>query len=384
MSLAYSKNMDERKKTIRELEEKRREVQSSIDGILQALGKNLLVRLDGENSGAFAQELGEYRRILGDIKESEESIREIEADTLHVKDLEGEINRKEQGNLEKNKELSELYTHLGGILLEKGEFASFDAPYRHQAEALVQKIQSLDERIGELDGAKNANIFAWIGKSTQGMVLRSLLTKSQAGLSKLYTAAGEKFASLNNQVLDNPALQDIMETVLRVRAEAAELGEALAKLRSEHREIGEALGQDGSPAKKTQELERHISHARGQLAALFLRVGGLMAAKKPGGEISEGESLSLSVDDMGALDKVGTLRGEIAEYEGCIEKLKASLAIDAAREEIEKMEKSITGHRQRIRASEEAIADLEKRIDESNQHIQKLMNMEYNKTPSGF
>jgi ParB-like chromosome segregation protein Spo0J len=56
-------------------------------------------------------------------------------------------------------------------------------------------------------------------------------------------------------------------------------------------------------------------------------------------------------------------------------KLKASLAIDAQQEEIAMMERAITGHRPRIAAGGEAIADLEKRIEEANRHIQELMKI---------
>jgi hypothetical protein len=384
MSLAYSKiygpegRMDERKKTIRELEDKKREVQASINGILETLGADLLVRLDKENGSHFTEDLEEYRRIIKEIADSEEYIKEIEADTLRLRELEEDIIRKEKIYSEKNKDLSALYARLGEILLEEPEFSSFAGSFKGQLEVLITKIRSLEDRLTELEEGKNANIFAWIGKNTQGMVIRSMLVKSQGGLQRIYAAAGEKFASQNDREAykTNSDVQTIMEQVLRLGEDLEDLGKALTLQRTERRKIGEAFAAEGSPAKKNHGLERHIVHAKEQLNALYLRFGVRIAdGREGGGESLEIESYLTDSGDPMALDRVGTFREEMAEYDASIDKLKASLAIDAVREEIEKMEKTITGHKQRIAASEEAIAGLENQIEESNRRIQELMKI---------
>ncbi|MDR2078627.1 MAG: hypothetical protein LBP74_02755 [Treponema sp.] len=370
--------MDERKKTISELEEKRRETQGTVGSLLEKLGKNLLAWLDKEEAGSFPDELEEYRRILGEITKSEESIRRIEADTLRLKDLEGEISGKEKESSVKTKELSVLYVRLGEGILE----TSFAAAYKEQAEALVQKIQSLEDRLRELDEGKHINIFTWIGNNTQGMVLRSLITKSQTSLEWVYMEAGEKYFSHHEQgTADNPdnsAIGDLLDQVSGIRRELAEIDESLTRLRNERRKISDSLGVDGrsrttGPAKKVKTLERHISHAREQLIGIYIRFGTHFADIVEEGS-SEEEAL-LQTKNKTALEKVRKLREEIAEYNASIEKLRASLLIDEARDGIEKMEKAITGHRQRIAASEDAITDLKKKIEESNRRIQALMKM---------
>jgi regulator of replication initiation timing len=369
--------MDERKKTISELEEKRRETQGTVESLLEKLGKNLLAWLDRKEAGSFPDELEEYRHILGEITKSEESIRMIEADTLRLKDLEGEISGKEKERSVKTKELSALYARLGEDILETG----FAAAYKEQAEALVQKIQSLEDRLRELDEGKHINIFTWIGNNTQGMVLRSMITKTQAGLERVYIEAGEKYFSRPEQETagnpDNSAIGDLLTQVSGIRRELAELDESLTRLRKERRKISDSLGTDGgsrtTPAKKVKTLGRHISHAQEQLIGLYIRFGARFADIVEEGALEEGALLKAG--NKVTLEKVRKLREEIAEYDASIEKLRASLLIDEARDGIKKMEKAITGHRQRIAASEDAITGLEKKIEESNRRIQELMKL---------
>ncbi|MDR1596719.1 MAG: hypothetical protein LBR99_03340 [Treponema sp.] len=368
--------MDERKKTIGSLEERKREIQGTVESLLEKLGKNLLARLDKEGAGPFPDDLEEYRRILGEITKSEESIRGIEADTLRLKGLEGEIGGKEKDSSVKTKELSALYARLGENILETG----FAAAYKEQAEALVQKIQSLEDRLRELNEGKHINIFTWIGNNTQGMVLRSLVTKNQAGLERVYIEAGEKYFSHPERVdnPDNPAAGDLLDQVSGIRRELEELDESLTGLRNERRKITDSLGTEGGSrpggsAKKIKTLERHISHVREQFVGLCIRFGGHFADIVEEGS-SEEEAL-LRGENKAALGKVRKLREEIAEYDANIEKLRASLLIDEVREGMEKMEKAITSHRQRIVASEDAIAGLKKQIEESNRRIQELMKI---------
>jgi DNA repair exonuclease SbcCD ATPase subunit len=370
--------MDERKKTIGKLEEKKREIQGTVESLLEKLGKSLLAWLDKEGAGPFLDELEEYRRILGEIAKSEESIRVIEADTLRLKELEGEISENEKDSSVKTKELSALYARLGEGILETG----FAAAYKEHAEALVQKIQSLEDRLRELDEGKHINIFTWIGNNTQGMVLRSLITKNQAGLERVYIEAGEQYFARREQGTadnpDNPAVGVLLDQVSGIRRELAELDESLTRLRNERRKITDSLGTEGGfrtsgSAKKIKTLERHISHAREQLTGLHIRFGAQFADIVEDGS-SEEEAL-LKARHKAALEKVRKLREEIAEYDASIEKLRASLLIDEAREGIEKMEKAITGHRQRIAASEDAISGLKRQIEESNRRIQELMKI---------
>jgi chromosome segregation ATPase len=365
--------MDERKKTIRELDVKKQEDLHAIDLILEDLGKTLLSRIDRRTDvpagHASLGDLAEYRRILKEIADSEEYIRSIETDTLRLKELEEDIFRKEQHNSEDAKELSQLYTRLGELLMEDVGFSDFTGPFRRQIEALVPKIKSLEDRLEELEDGDQNNVFTWIGKSAQGMVIRSFLGKNQGNLQRIYMAVGEKFSSAGSQEpIANPGILSVWGEIEGIQKRIAEQNTALNVLRNERRKLGDSFGAEGGPVKRTQALERHIAHSREQLRSLYLIYGGKIA-----GGVLEEELASLLTDgDRLFLDKIKQLRNTIEEYDKSIEKLKASLAIDAERAEITKMEKSIEAHKQRIAVSNEAISDLERHIEESNRHIREL------------
>jgi chromosome segregation ATPase len=375
--------MDERKKTIREMEEKRQEDLQAIDLILEDLGKNLLLRLDGRIdapdplSGAgegpsSRGDLSEYRRILKEIGDSEVYIQSIEADSLRLKELEEDISKKEQCNAEDAKELSQLYTRLGELLMEDPGFSDFTGPFRRQIETLVPKIKSLEDRLEELEDGDRNNVFTWIGKSAQGMVIRSFLGKNQGNLQRIYLAVGEQFSSAGFQEpIGNPGILSVLGEIEGIRKRILERNEALNVLRNERRKIGDAFSAEGGPVKRTQSLERHILHFREKLRSLYLRYGERIA----GGALEEESAPLLTDDDRLLLDKITQLRNAIEEYDKSIDKLKASLAIDAERAEIAKMEKSIEAHKQRIAVSSEAIRDLERHIAESNRRIHELMEV---------
>ncbi|GHU61756.1 hypothetical protein FACS189445_4090 [Spirochaetia bacterium] len=381
--------MDARKISIREQEDARRETQRTRKGMVEQLGETLLARLDRSDGDVFPSELGEYRRILGEIAGAEAKIRAIEADILRLKELEGEITEKEQDNAEKTKELWAVYTRLGETLLAEAAEADFAAPFKGQAETLTEKIRSQEDRLRELEEGKHGTIFTWIGNNTQGLMVRASAAKNRTALQRLYTAAGEKFASRYEQApadfQHNHPNESLPDQALTIRRELAELGESLTLLRDERRKTQAALGQDSpgvkaGPSLQTRDLRRQIALEGEQLRCLYARFGDRFDDQSAGTVTESDENGGpgvevslLSDEDKTALARIRELRGDIAEYDLKIEKLKAAIRIDEARATIAKIEKTIAGHRQRIAAGEEAIAALEKRIEEAKGHIEEWM-----------
>jgi hypothetical protein len=383
MSFDYSKKqgeaeiMDERKKTIKELEDKKRENQESVNLMLADLGETLLGRTGGEGAEENRQaEAAEYRRLLKEIAAAEEIIRQIEANTARLKELEEDIQRKEQDNSGQNRELSAAYVRLGELILEDQAFASFTAPYQDQAGTLDAKVRSLEERLESFEDKNGTNVFAWIGKSAQTMVLRSFLSKTQDNLRRLCALAGENFfltrlpdlevGSLEETVQGEPAV--LVQKIGNQRRLSADLSAELVRLRGERRKIGDNFGLEGSPVKQIQGQERHIHQIREDLRTLSLDFG--KAAAGPRGQ--EDLAALLRPEDGTILERVAEIRGIIETIEGRIGKLRASLAIDEEKAEIGRLEKTILEYRERIAASERAITGLEGRISDSTRRIEEL------------
>jgi chromosome segregation ATPase len=364
--------MDERKKAIRELEDKGREGSHSVNLMLEDLGESLLVRFSGGEAALSPQEdspcLTEYRRLLKEIADSEALIETIEADVEHLKEIEEQITRKEQQNLGHTKNLSDSYARLGELVLQEPLFENFSVSYRHQLETLLPKIRSLEERLGEIEDKNDANLLNLIGKNAQRMVIRSFLGKSRENLRRLHQGAGERFINAGSRDLPGGEISKLLDDIDDGRKFASDTAADLALLREERRRIGDAFGAEGGPVKRVQGLEKHISHIREELRKVYLNFG-IQAADPSLGEQFAG---SLTEDNRLLLEKIEKGRETLGAYEARIEKLKASLAIDEEKAEIERMNRTIEDHKQRIAAGEKSIADLEGRIETANRHIGEL------------
>jgi chromosome segregation ATPase len=354
--------MDERKKTIREYEDKRREVLDSIEGMLENLGASLLSRSEEDDNS-------DYHRLTRDISDSGVYITAIEEDIARLRAVEEDIQRKDQENAARLKDLSKLFTRLGESVLAEGESVDAVKPYQNQAETLYSKIKSLEERLEQIEDRDGGNVFAWIGKNTQGVVLRSFLGKSRNSLQKIFTAAGERyFQTVSGEADDSNGaangVRRLLEEIKTLKQESAVLDAGLAELKEERRRINSTFSPDGGPLKKIQTLERHIAHSREELRGVFLRYGRKIEAAA--------EVPPLDEADARLLEDIRKNRESIQRYDREIEKLTAAIAIDEEKAAIAKMEKSIKDHEGRIRAAEEAIASLTARIKDAGARIEEL------------
>ncbi|GHV17341.1 hypothetical protein FACS189493_4780 [Spirochaetia bacterium] len=362
--------MDDRKKTIRELEDQKRRDEASIDTVLEKLGAALLPRIQDDS----AADVAEYHHLLNEIREAEALIEAAQNDIAQLKSLEEDIQKKEQSSAGQSKELTARYTRMGEYILNEDDFEPFTQPYREQLEVLVPKIKSLEDRLGVLDDRGDANVFTWIGKNAKGMVLRSFLGKNQSNLQRIYAAAGEKFVlATPYDAVANAGAREILDDIEAARQVVRELGTELSGLREERRRITESFSAEGGPLKKIQVLERRIDNSREQLRAVYLRHG-KQAEERAGDADAAGVSL-FNEADRELLGQIAAFRDAIGNLEGHIIKLQASLDIDEERTKIARMEKSIAEHRQRIAAGEGAIAGLSHSIEEANNRLKELSKL---------
>jgi DNA repair exonuclease SbcCD ATPase subunit len=367
------KYMDERKKTIRELEDKEREVSRSVNLMLEDFGESLLVRI-GEDESVFPPPLkdsaclGEYRRLLKEISDSGLLIQDLEADMARLKELEGQIARKEDQGSGQTKNLSGSYVRLGVLVLEDPLFEDFSDSYKHQLEAMLPKIRSLEERLEDLEGKDGGGLLGMIGKNAQSMVIRSFLGKSRENLERLYGEAGKRFVLAGLGVSASGEIPLLIEEIEDGRKVSSDIAAELALLREERRKIGDAFGAEGGPAKRIRVLERHIGHTREELRGVYLNFGGQAADPS----LREQCAGFYTDEDLLLLERIDKGRDTLGDYEIQIGKLKASLEIDEERTEIEKLNRAIEDHKQRIAAGERAVADLEDRIERANRHIGEL------------
>ncbi|MDR2746594.1 MAG: hypothetical protein LBB77_04025 [Treponema sp.] len=360
--------MDERKRTIGELELKKRESLRSLGAAYEDFGETLFGRAGGQED-ILGADSGEYLRLRKEIADSEDLIKHTEADTQRLKELEGEILAREREHGALAAEIQRACAELGRDAVEEEAFSTVLGSCRRQIDQILPKLQDARAKLNELEDRTGTNFFSWIGKNTQQAVYKTLAVKHEGALRKIYAAAGDKLSAVENDALIiGHVLEDPVRSVQGLKENAAVQIRKLEKLREERRRLGSVFGADGGPARRIQNLEKHIAHIHSQLTVVYHRVGELVIAE------SRGERFSgvLRQEDSRVLEIVERGKELVAEYSREIEKLKTAIAIDDEKAEIEKMERAIVEQKQRIALAEGRIGELNRQIDEAKVHIEEL------------
>jgi hypothetical protein len=373
--------MDERRKQIEELEKNKRENTASLDSILERFGEAILGRAGDAEPSDFPAEIGDYRRLRKETAGAEAAIKTVEEQIRRFRELEETIEAKEQEDGKQAKELAGVYARIGKTLFEDAAYRDFAAPFREQADVLVTKVRSLEDRVGELDQKEGNNVFAWIGKSAQGLVLRSFLTKAQDNLDQLYRNAGERFCRGDTPDTEHAGIAVLLAEVERVRGFSRLLSDELIKLREEKRLISESFGAEGNPLKQIQNLKNQISRAGDELKILYRRFGAEAAGVDPAAPADNqagGKPFLNSLsrpEDAPVLESAGRLNRMIREDDEAIGRLRASLSIDEEAAKIEKFRKLVEEKEARIAELEKNIAEFEDSIRDSEKYIEELRKL---------
>ena len=393
--IAYNIPMDDRNREIVELGGRVKDNQARLNMLLEDLGEALLGRSDiaGAEEKTFPepelfQDIIENRRLHKEIEDSEASITEVEIHIARLRKLEEDVEAGEQESAAQARELSGYYLQLGKLVLEDSSLDDFSVSFRTQEEALVPKIKSLEDRLAELTNqTEGGNVFTWIGKSTQGMVLRSFLTKSLENLERLYRNAGEQFFRQRTEnSTQKPALNSeipaVVTTIEKNRSASAALGDELRKFRDERRGIDREFSASGGPLKQIQGLRKNISRAQEALKSVHLHFGQLVSGDMRKPEKTEASKKKLknlmpefSESEQAMLDEIKRIRQLIQDDSISIEKLKASLEIDEEWRKIEKYRSSIADKKARIEEAEKNISEYENRIKASRKRIEELQQL---------
>jgi len=364
--------MDDRKKRIDDLQRNNQESRVSLDTLLENFGESLYSRT--KDMSLEFEDINQYKVYLQDIAESNAAIGKIEEKNRRFRELEETIENRELEEKERAKEMAGIYCRLGKLLLDNQAYDDFTSLFREQADSLAAKLESLETRIGELDNKEGSNVFSWIGKSAQGLVLKSFLSKAQESQEQLYHSVGERFSS-RDPVSQDDNVAIILQDIDALRNVSRSAQDEIAVLKDEKRMISAGFGIDGNPQKQIQAVRNHIDEVKESLCALY-RTFGAQASGIMDGEIAPERKYFIdtivAAEDGEIIGRAVRLNQSIIDNEKAIGKLKASLAIDDENAKIEKYRRSIEEKNSRIADIEKAIADLEENVRECESIIQEL------------
>jgi predicted RNase H-like nuclease (RuvC/YqgF family) len=364
--------MDERTKSILVIEQKMADEAGQINRLLRGLGQLLLEHSDSED---LAVERADYGKIVDETARLDEAIRQVEKDGERVSGIDGKIAEEERQKSALKERLTAIYPKMGKLAVEDPAFSAFAAPYKTRIAAIQQKIEGLSGRLNgpnETEEKGNVNVFVWLGKGAQHLVVKSFLARTQSSLERVYAEAGAEFTR------NRPASQAgsgeteaLYASVESLKNENNGRDLRIIALKEEKRTILSSFGREGSANRKKAEIARRKDRLYLERDDLYLRLG-----KKAEGPLFMRLTLQPPFD--GEINKiretVAHCREQVKDYENQIAGLKASLEIDRERAEVEKLERSVAEQRQRIALAGEAIVRYEKAIAEAHKRIEDLMN----------
>jgi len=370
--------MDDRKKRIDDLLKNSQESRFSLETLLESFGENLYARACSEASNTKTkqpdfEDIRQYNNSLQEIAESNAAIVKIEEKNRRFRELEEAIETRELEEKERTKEMSGIYRRLGKALLENSSYDDYTSFFREQADALKSKLESLEARISELDNKEKGNVFSWIGKSAQGLVLKSFLSKAQENQEQLYHSIGERYGDRDSISKDDEVaiIRGEIE-VLQGISKAAQ--NELAALKDEKLIITASFGIEGNPQKQIQTVKTHIIQVKQTLSELYKTFGAQVSGINE--DITPERKYFIDTivtsEDGEIIGRAVRLSQSITDNEKAIEKLKASLAIDEEKSKIERYKRSIEDKKDRILELENAIGDLEESVQDCEDHIKEL------------
>jgi uncharacterized membrane-anchored protein YhcB (DUF1043 family) len=370
MSLSYNNNaMDERKRTINELELKKKELERSQGLLHEDFGAALFNRFAGRETllGDIAEE---YLALQKNIADSQDLIQLTEAEVKRLNELSAEIHAKERDDAVLRAEIPAAAADVGRDAVGEERFSALLGTYRDRVGEISPKLEEIKGKLDELDGNAGPGFFKWVDKNTRGAMYRTLAAKHQGSLEKIYIAAGEKLAAPENEPLvSGHEMEDAVRVLRDLKEGAAARARELEDLRAEHRRLGSAFGAEGGPFKRIQNLEKRIADIRQEMKILYCRLGEeVLGGAEKFGQILEPE-------DQRVIDMSGRNRETIAEYDRSIEKLKTSIAIDEKKAEIEKMKRALSEQERRITEAEERIGTIKAQIVETEARIEELSKL---------
>jgi len=365
--------MDERKKRIDELEKEKQDIRISLDTLLENFGESLYSRT--KDMQVNFDDIEHYKDYLNNIAATNTAIGKVEEKNRRFKELEDTIEFKEREEKERLREAAVIYRKLGKALLENNAYNDFTSVFREQADALSSKLESLENRIMELEVKDGGNVFTWIGKSAQGLVLKSFLSKAQESQEQLYHNVGERYSERESNEQEDGEVASLKGEIDKLLEVSRAAMDELSALKDERRMISAGFGIEGNPQKQIQNLKNRITEIRENLRNLY-RTFGAQAAGIMDAEILPERKYFIdtivTAEDAEIIGRAVKMNQTIIEFETTIGKLTASLAIDEENTKIEKFQRSIEEKNNRIEELKKAIDDLEESVRDSQAYIQEL------------
>lgn len=371
---AYSKSMNERKQTIRDLSERKKEYLQALDSVWEQLGSCILEQNpDKELEEHAAHEVSEYSRLKRDIQESESVKSRIHNILQRIQELKETEHTEKKTKDRIQKDIESTRIELGKAVLDdmaSVKLASIE-PYAQTRELILSRIRELELERMQQETDDTANLFVKIGKSAKLLLNKTALSQQRRELEHLYSETGKIASGLDySSVAPGDTVKETLDLLFRYQEELDSVTQRI-KETLDAKTGEEAILKDLDDARSAQAqltaLQKKMEEDAKQLKLLCRRFGQRV--------FNESECFSEVKKQQAVLElceKATVLQDSIETANTRIQKLEAEIQIILIRAEIEKLNASITAHETKIEEENKLIKELKRKIADSEHKIKEL------------
>ncbi|MDR2521293.1 MAG: hypothetical protein LBC72_01890 [Spirochaetaceae bacterium] len=383
--------MDERIKSIRNLNEERARIRQTVQSLHATLGKTALERLrEGQAATtppALQSIIKEYDKILIQREDAGTHIARIEGEISRLTQLESAVLAGRRQLAKCRKDALPVYAQVGEAALAAGvELPPSASVYKSRCAVLAAAIHRGQERedTARSDAARSDAARSDAGRHGGGVAgflaarwhkLREnvLARRAKTELNELYTRCGTAVCaaraegSLAEDTLSD-ALRDSVQRAAAAHSEIAELEQTLDAHKKEIEAITGTFRHEGGGAEKLRTLKNQRQLLDADCEKLRVSAGVQIAAA----ENRPMYDAILFTQDIDAINAIAEENSRKVDVDDKIQKLEASLEIDGKQTRIEKLEKQAESKRLHIFKLEAEIADIEQKILLINKEIISL------------
>jgi hypothetical protein len=360
--------MDDRRKLIKELEERSKKNQTLEAQSYAALGEYFFKTYGSTGEeGLFAEKFEEIRLHQGDISANStksfrirEIVRRMDDIRSAFRDIEEELDRIEKENLP-------IYKEVGRTVFETHRETTADDPVLDRPIAdirgLLFEISTTDEKVTSLKEApKERSFLEKIFESSKVMFLNSSRALKFRNLEKNYQKLGKLLLEQKTGFIpDSPDMKEFLTPYFTNRDKVKKLSAKAEGLTKEQSALDEELvrlGVEKRYQKRLKDLEIQNEKTAATLQELFLEIGRGVFEKMPE-HIPADERLS------GLLADIEDFRRRSAENADEMEKLKAAIEVDGLNRKIFELKRSLDVEEEEVRRHQAAAASLKETIAET-------------------
>jgi hypothetical protein len=350
--------MEERKKQLLELKKKHESYEKRLSELYNKLGHEVLA--SGILAGTtYRDETADYNRLVREQDKLSEVLQQLKSLLEKEQELKALYKKQESSIKIDERDLQLQQVALGLSVLASSLVPESIFTIKQQYEALIHQLEESEEHLALVDQEEAKDFFSFIGKHTRKLTLKVSRSGKEREIKQVSQKAGQLLleSGLGDFEISEEAanlMNLARETLQRLQEEKTELAASSQSLDAVRRELQQLCSED-RPQRMLRTFDKQQQQVSHDLDLLFERVGQKIA-------LSPAEGLLPEAQDI--LTEIYQLRDDLLSIGRNMELLTTELQIDHLNKEMEKLQKIIRVHEERMEKERQIITDAQQKMSE--------------------